>query len=100
MTIEVALLISIISVAFSIFFGIKNNKRTDASEVEARVAENTRVSTKLDIAVQNTVDIKNDIRNMNSKIETHDKQIVILEQSQKALHHRLDGVEDRLNKGE
>ena len=43
MTIEIALLISIVSVAFSIFFGIKNSKRTDTKDIEERVKENTKI---------------------------------------------------------
>ena len=34
MTIEVALLISFVSVAFSVYFGLKNSKRTDTKDIE------------------------------------------------------------------
>ena len=46
MTIEIALLISIVSVAFSIFFGIKNSRRADTKDIEERVKENTRINVK------------------------------------------------------
>ena len=48
MTVELALIVSIVSVAFSIFFGLKNNKRTDTKDIEERVKENTRINLKLD----------------------------------------------------
>ena len=38
MTIEVALLVSVVSVAFSIFFGIKNSKKSDSEEIAQRIA--------------------------------------------------------------
>ena len=36
MSIEVALLISIISVAFSVYFGLKNSKKSDKEEIAER----------------------------------------------------------------
>ena len=39
MSIEIALLISIVSVCFSVFFGLKNNKRSDTKDIEERVKE-------------------------------------------------------------
>ena len=46
MTIEVALLISVISVAFSIFFGLKNNKRSDVEDIKSRVERDTKTDAK------------------------------------------------------
>ena len=48
MNIEIALLISVISVCFSVYFGLKNNKRTDTKDIEERVKDNTRINVKLD----------------------------------------------------
>ena len=44
MTIEVstAIIISVLSLGFSVFMGLKNNKRTDAKDIEDPVKENTR----------------------------------------------------------
>lgn len=44
MTIEIstAIIISVVSVAFSIFFGLKNNKRSDTKDIEERVKQNTK----------------------------------------------------------
>ena len=47
MNIEIALLISVISVCFSVYFGLKNNKRTDTKDIEERVKANTRINVKL-----------------------------------------------------
>ena len=64
MTIEIALLISLVSVAFSIFFGVKNSKRTDTKDIEERVKENTRINVKLDNITQTTQEIKSEISSM------------------------------------
>ena len=48
MTIEIALLISIVSVAFSIFFGLKNSRKSDEKDIADRIARDTRTDMKLD----------------------------------------------------
>ena len=100
----VAIIISIISVTFSIFFGIvslvlniKNNRRTDNSDLEDRVRENTRINMKLDAISSNTKDIKDEVVEMRKELNSHDNRIIKVEESVKSAHHRIDGLEARLN---
>lgn len=100
----VAIIISIISVTFSIFFGIvslvlniKNNRRTDNSDLEDRVRENTRINMKLDAISSNTKDIKDEVVEMRKELNSHDNRIIKVEESVKSLHHRVDEMETRLN---
>lgn len=100
----VAIIISIISVAFSIFFGIvslvlniKNNRRTDNSDLEDRVRENTRINMKLDAISSNTKDIKDEVVEMRKELNSHDNRIIKVEESVKSLHHRVDEMATRLN---
>lgn len=97
MSVELALLISIVSVAFSIFFGLKNSKRTDTKDIEERVKENTRLNMKLDVIASNTTEIKNEISEMRKEINSHDNRIVKVEDGLKSAHHRLNTIEARLN---
>ena len=99
MTIEIALLLSIVSVAFSIFFGLKNNKRTDVKDIEERVKENTRINIKLDNIGQTTQDIKAEISSMRDDIKSHNDRIIKLEESCKSAHHRIDGLAKRIDGG-
>lgn len=101
----VAIIISIISVTFSIFFGIvslvlniKNNRRTDNSDLEDRVRENTRINMKLDAISSNTKEIKDEVVEMRKELNSHDNRIIKVEESVKSLHHRVDEMEARLNK--
>lgn len=100
----VAIIISIISVTFSIFFGvvslvlnIKNNRRTDNSDLEDRVRENTRINMKLDTISSNTKDIKDEVVEMRKELNSHDSRIIKVEESVKSLHHRVDEMATRLN---
>lgn len=99
MTIEVstAIIISVLSLGFSVFMGLKSNKRTDAKDIEERVKENTRINMKLDAISNNTTDIKNEVSEMRKEINSHDSRIVKVEESVKSFHHRLDGIEERMN---
>ena len=99
MTIEVstAIIISVLSLGFSVFMGLKSNKRTDTKDIEERVKENTRINMKLDAISNNTTDIKNEVSEMRKEINSHDSRIVEVEESVKSFHHRLDGIEERLN---
>lgn len=92
MTIEVALLISIVSVAFSIFFGLKNNKKSDQKEIADRIARDTRTDMKLDEISSNVRDVKETVKNIQNDIKDHEGRIVKLESSYKAEHKRLDEI--------
>ena len=99
-----AVIISIISVTFSVFFGlfslffnIKNNKKSDNSDLAERVRENTRINMKLDTISSNTTEIKNEVTEMRKELNSHDNRIVKVEESVKSAHHRIDGLETRLN---
>lgn len=92
MSIEVALLASIVSVAFSIFFGLKSSKRTDKKEIEDRIARDTRTEMTLDEINNNVRDVKETVKNIQNDVKDHEGRIVKLEASYKAEHKRLDEV--------
>lgn len=100
----IAVIISIISVAFSVFFGLftlglnlKNNKKSDNAELTERVKQNTRINMKLDTISSNTTEIKNEVTEMRRELNSHDNRIIKVEESVKSAHHRIDGLETRLN---
>lgn len=99
MTIEVstAIIISVLSLGFSVFMGLKSNKRTDAKDIEDRVKENTRINMKLDAILDTINDMKDERSEMTKKLAEHDSRITKIESSAASAHHRLDGIEERLN---
>ena len=97
MTIEIAFLISLVSVTFSVYFGLKNNKRTDTKDIEEKVKENTRINMKLDDIGQTAKDIKLELSSVREEIKSHNDRLIKVEESVKSAHHRLDGVEERIN---
>ena len=97
MQVEIAYLISIVSLAFSVFFGLKSSKHTDTKDIEERVKDNTRINMKLDAIAGTTQEIKSEISTMREEINKHNDKIIKLEQSLKSAHHRLDNLEERMN---
>jgi predicted nuclease with TOPRIM domain len=96
MNIEIALLISIISVGFSVFFGLKDNKKSDTKEIEERVARDTKTDMKLDEISKDVKEVKETVRNIQNDVRDHEGRIVKLEASYKAEHKRLDEIHDLL----
>ena len=92
MTIEVALLISIVSVAFSIYFGLKNSKKSDKDEIVERIARDTKTDMKLDEISSDVKEVKETVKNIQNDVKDHEGRIVKLEASYKAEHKRLDEV--------
>ena len=103
MTIEVSLLVGIVSVAFAIYFGLKSNRRNEVKDIEEKAARDTKINIKLNDISSDVKDIKYDISATNKKVEEIDKRVVIVEQATKSAHHRIDdligGKEDRANAG-
>lgn len=90
MTIELALLVSMVSVAFSIFFGIKNSKKSDREDIAQRIARDTRVDMKLDEISKDVKEVKDTVKNIQNDVKDHEGRITKLEASYKAEHKRLD----------
>lgn len=94
MTIEsaLALLLSIISVSCSVYFAVKNNKRTDGKELAERIARETKTDMKLDEIGRNVKEIKETVKSIQDDVKDHEGRIVKLESSYKAEHKRLDTI--------
>lgn len=96
MTVELSLLLSGISVAFAIFFGISSKNRNDRKdteqETEDRAATRTLLMTKLENIADDVKDIKRDYRETNAEVQNLRERVVVVEQSLKSYHKRLDGV--------
>jgi peptidoglycan hydrolase CwlO-like protein len=90
MTIELALLISLISAAFAVYFGVKNNKRADSTDVERKAAEMATINVKLDTIGGDVRDIKYDMTDVKKDVQSLNDRMIVVEQSTKSAHHRID----------
>ena len=99
MTVEISLLLSGISVAFAVFFGISSKNRNDRKdteqETEDRASTHTLLMTKLENIADDVKDIKRDYRETNIEVQNLRERVVAVEQSLKSYHKRLDGKTDQ-----
>ena len=68
MTIELSLLLSGISVAFAIFFGISNKKRNDKKDAEQETEERATANTLMMTKLENIAD---DVKDINVTTKRH-----------------------------
>ena len=99
MTVEISLLISGISVAFAIFFGMKNQKRSDTQEIKEDASQLTSVLVKLETISGGISEIKNELSNVKSDMKEDRERIIKLEESSKQAHKRLDDFQHRWELG-
>lgn len=90
MTIEVALVISAVSLAFSIYQGITSMKRNRTTDDKNDAAQLTTVIVKLENISAGITDIKSDMRNIKDEIKDLRDRIIKAEESAKSAHHRID----------
>ena len=95
MTIEVTILVSVISVASAIYFGLKSNRRNDIKDIQEKAERDTRINIKLDDISGDVKDVKYDISSVKKKVDDIDRRLIIVEQSTKSAHHRIDRIEGK-----
>lgn len=111
MTVEVAFLLSAVSIAFSIFFGLKNSKRNDTkdtkeqteermNEIAERTKENAIINVKLDNINSSNREIKDQVSSLVEKVDAHGDRLIKVEESCKSAHHRLNTLEEKVDRKE
>ena len=96
MTIDISILISVLSVGFAIMFGVVNMKRAKTSDDRKEATEMTTVIVKLETIGNDTKEIKNELRSVRKEVGELRERVIVAEQTTKALHERVDKQETRL----
>lgn len=86
MTIELTILISVISVCATIY-GVARNMRRD---VKTDAVESTTVLIKLENIQTDVKDMKGDVKGMRQELKEVDKRLTKVEESAKQAHKRID----------
>ena len=93
MTIEVALLISGVSLAFGIYQGITNMRRNSKKDDQHDAAQLTTVIVKLENIGIGITEIKSEMSNVKNDIKESRERLIKVEESAKQAHKRLDTLE-------
>lgn len=87
------LAISIAGLLISIWVAATNNRRSDKHDDKQEASELTTLIVKLENISGGINEIKSDMRNMRGDIQDLRDRLIIVEQSTKSAHHRIDTVE-------
>jgi hypothetical protein len=94
MTIELSLLLSGISIAFAVYFGITSKKRTEKKDIQEEMEEKATTNTMVIIKLENIADdlkeIKRENRENREEMQRLSERVVKVEESLKSCHKRLD----------
>jgi predicted RNase H-like nuclease (RuvC/YqgF family) len=93
MTIEAALVISGISLAFALYQGISNLKRDKEADDKKEATDMTTVVIKLETISNNVMEVKNDMKNIREDVKEDRERIIKIEESVKQAHKRIDTIE-------
>ena len=90
MTVEVALIISIVSVFFAIFFGALNMRRNQKADDRREQSDMTTVIVKLENIQTDTSEIKNDIKSLKTDVRHNSEDIIRMDESLKSAWRRIN----------
>lgn len=100
MNVDISLLISFLSVCIAglvAFKGLQRNKTTDD---QREATEMTTLIVKLENINAGVNEIKSDLRNVKNDIQDLRDRLIVVEQSTKSAHHRLDTMGCREHEGD
>lgn len=95
MKIEIALLISGITMAFGIYSGIASLKRNYKADNRKESAEMAMVIVKLEGISEGILEIKTDLAHVKEDIKEITERLIVAEQSVKTAHKRLNELHDK-----
>lgn len=90
MSVEVTLLISLVSVSGALFFGLRSIKRADRCDSQKEAAAMTTVIVKLENIGAGVAEIKGELRSMREDVQQVRERLVKVEESARQAHKRLD----------
>ena len=92
--VELGYLISILSLIVASIVAFTNFRRNNSADDKKQSAEMTTVIVKLENINTGINEIKADVRNVKSEVQELRERIVVVEQSAKSLHKRVDEIKE------
>lgn len=95
MQIELTILLSFVSLCVAGMVGFTNIRRNRATDDKKEASEMTTLIVKLETINNGVNEIKSDMRNMRADMQNLRDRLIIVEQSTKSAHKRLDTLEGK-----
>lgn len=94
MNIEFNQILTFVSVVAAVYFAFKSNSRANNDEVSKKAQVDAILSQKLDSISDDTKEIRKEITDVKVKVNDLSERVVMVEQSTKSAHLRLDRYEE------
>lgn len=95
MTTIITVVLSALSLSLATYVAIRNNRKADDKDIADKVARDTRIDLKLEEIMNYVKDIRDDNTELKRQQAEMNRQLVIVEQSVKSAHHRIDRMEGK-----
>lgn len=86
----ITIIISLFALLFSVYMGVRGNKKTDTQEIVSKVERDTRIDMNLQEIKRDVKEVRETVKSIQNDVKDHEGRIVKLEASLKAFHKRLD----------
>lgn len=96
MSIELSLLLTGLSVAFAIFFGLSTRTRNAKKDTQEEAREDAAIIAKLENIQNSVIEMKGELKGYREEVRRVTEQAVRNEESLKSLHKRVDAMEQLL----
>lgn len=93
MKIELITLISVGGICTSIYFGLSGFRRNQKSDDKQEASETTSMIVKMENIGNGVNEIKSDIKSIRDENKESRERLIIVEQSAKQAHKRIDKIE-------
>lgn len=94
--VEITILISVLSLSFAVYSGLKNMRRADTKEVQSEAARDSAIMTKLENMQTMIAEMKAEMRQDRQDVKEMTEKFIRNEESLKSLHKRVDRIEKLL----
>ena len=94
MSIEFNQILTFVSVVAAVYFAFKSNSRANNDEVSKKAQVDAILSQKLDSISDDTKETRKEITDVKVKVNDLSERVVMVEQSTKSAHNRLDRYEE------
>ncbi len=93
MQVDVTIIISFMSLLVAVVVGITNIRRNNATDDRQEASETTTLIVKLENINDGVNEIKSDMRNLRNDVQDLRDRLIMVEQSTKSAHRRLNTLE-------
>lgn len=95
MTIEITILVSVVSVCAALFFGLKSAKRADVTDIEERAKKNAEINFKLDESISLLRNMQDEMKVMSARMTKDEKDTEMLALRFADLEKRIERIEEK-----